>query len=272
PLGLSIAGTRRTVRSFGSDEARSFHQRLLRPDELVIAAAGNVDHRQIVKMARKLFDGKGSSPKRKLKRIGRPKPLAPIVIKQKKGLEQSHMIFAVPFPAGTSRERYAADLLATILGGGTSSRLWQRIREDRGLAYSVGASYIAYSDCGIFSVFGATSPQQCGEVLDLSVAELRRIVKEGVTESELELAKDQAKAAIYLGVEDSAARAAALAQAEMLHGRQLHLEETPANINSVTEKDIQKLAKKYFRTEKMAFAAIGDLRKLKVTRERLAVS
>jgi predicted Zn-dependent peptidase len=272
PLGLSIAGTRKTVRKFGTNEARAFHERLLRPDEVVIAAAGNVDHRQLVKMSQRLFNGNGSRPKHKLRRAGRPKPLAPIVIKQKKDLEQSHMILAAPFPAGTSRERYAADLLANIIGGGTSSRLWQSVREERGLAYSIGASFIAYSDCGLFSVFGATSPEQCGEVLDLCVAELRRIVKEGVSAEELTLAKDQAKAAIYLGLEDSAARAAALAQSEMLHGRQIFLDETLANINAVTEKDTQKLAKKYLRTEKMAFAAIGDLRKLKVTRERLKVS
>ncbi len=272
PLGLSIAGTRGTVRRFGADEARSFHRRLVRPDEVVIAAAGNVEHRRLVKMAQKLFDANGSRAKGRLKRAGRPKPHAPIAIKQKKDLEQSHMILAVPFPAGTSHERYAADLLANIIGGGTSSRLWQSIREERGLAYSIGASFIAYSDCGMFSVFGATSPEQCGKVLDLSVAEMRRIVKEGVVGDELELAKDQAKAAIYLGLEDSAARASALAQSEMLHGRQILLDETLTNINAVSEKDIQKLAKKYFRTEKMAFAAIGDLRKLKVTRERLAVS
>ncbi len=273
PLGLSIAGTPKTVRTFNADITRDYHHRMFSPENIVVSAAGNIEHRNLVKMAKSFF---GGSPKKatkgKPRRTLTPKPNAPILIKQQKNLEQAHLLLATPFVGGISDERYAADLLANIIGGGTSSRLWQKIREERGLAYSVGASSIMYRDCGFFSIFAATSPGQTGEVVDLSIAELRDVVKNGVSSIELDLVKDQSKASILMGLEDSAGRAASLAQSEMLHGRQIPVEETLAKIDAVTTNDLQKLAKKYFRTEKMSFAALGNLKGLKVKRERLAIS
>lgn len=272
PLGLSIAGTPKTVRTFNSGLTRDYHQKVFTADNLVIAAAGNVDHKELVKLARSLSAKYLPKAKQKTQRISKPKPFAPIIIKQNKNLEQAHLLIGAPFVGGNSNARYAAELLANIIGGGTSSRLWQKIREERGLAYSVGASAIMYRDCGFFSVFAATSPKQTGEVVDLSIAELREIVRSGASEHELELVKDQTRASILLGFEDSAGRAATLAQSEMLHGRQIPVEETLANLESVTTKDLQKLANKYFRTEKMAFAALGDLRATKIDRKRLTIN
>jgi len=272
PLGLSIAGTPKTVRSFNAELTRDYHKSLVKADNLIIAAAGNIDHDHLVDLTKSLSAKQLTNSKQRTRQTAKPKPFAPILIKQNKNLEQAHMIVAVPFSPGISKERYAADLLANVIGGGTSSRLWQKVREERGLAYNVGASSIMYHDCGFFSIFAATSPKQTGEVIDLAVAELKDVVKNGITEQELELVKDQSRASILLGLEDSAGRAASLAQSEMLHGRQIPVEETLANIEAVTTKDLQKLAKKYFRTEKISFAALGDLKGLKVTRERLNVS
>jgi predicted Zn-dependent peptidase len=153
-----------------------------------------------------------------------------------------------------------------------SSRLWQKVREERGLAYSVGASNAMYQDCGIFSIFAGTSPEQSAEVVDIAVAELREVVKNGIRHEELELANHQARASILLSLEDSAARAASIAQSEMVHGRQIPVEETLANIDAVTTEDIHSIAREFFRTESMAFAALGNLNGLKVDRERLKIS
>ena len=172
---------------------------------------------------------------------------------------------------GYDIQQYAADLLANIIGGGTSSRLWQKVREEHGLAYTVGSSSISYQDCGLFSIFAACSPANVREVVSLSVEEMRDVVQNGVTADELELARQQSIASILLSLEDSAARAATLAQSEMVHGRQISVEETLAKINAVTLADLTSLARECFRTPDIAFAALGDLRKLSLDRDDLEI-
>ncbi len=270
PLGLSIAGTPETVRSFNLEKTRKYHTETFNASNLVIAAAGNANHEQIVKLAMASF----ATPEEPASASGgssAPVMASPIFIKQNPNLEQAHIIIATPLVSATDERRYAADLMANIIGGGTSSRLWQKVREERGLAYSVGASAVMYQDCGMFSVFAGTSPEQVAEVVDLAIAEMRDVVKNGVTDDELELAKHQAVASILLSLEDSAARAATLAQAEMTHGRQISLDESLANLNAVTLEDIQALAREYFKTEHVAFAALGNLKGLKIDRERLGI-
>lgn len=269
PLGLNIAGTARSVKTFDHERTSDYFSRVFTPANLVIVAAGNIDHRRIVSLAKRLLPR--SNGQRLKAKSQRPKPASPILINQKKDLEQAHLIIATPFPGGKDPRRYAADLLANMLGGGMSSRLWQKIREERGLAYNVGASSIMFRDCGYFSVFAGTSPKQTGEVVDISIAELRDVVQNGVSEQELDLAKRQAVAGVLLSLEDSAARATTLAQCEMLHGRQIPVEETIANIEAVALADVRKLAREFFRTDKVAFTALGDLKGLKMPRSRLSI-
>jgi predicted Zn-dependent peptidase len=181
------------------------------------------------------------------------------------------LVIGLPFVNARSEKRYAADLLTNIIGGGTSSRLWQKIREDRGLAYSVGASDVMYETIGIFTIFAGTSPKQVNEVVDIAIDEMRNLLANGVSEEELELAKHQARSSVLLNLEDSAARAASLAQSEMLFGRQIPVEETLAKIDGVTLDDIGELSQEYFATEDVAFAAVGDLDGFEVDRGRLKI-
>lgn len=269
PLGLNIAGTPKLVKSFDRGKTFQYHADTYHAGNLVIAAAGNIEHEQIVDLAEKAFSSSAKPPVSRDAHT--PVMAAPILIKQNKNLEQAHVIIATPLVGARDDRRYAADLLANIIGGGTSSRLWQKVREERGLAYSVGASAIMYQDCGMFSVFAGTSPDQVKEVVDLSIAEMREVVKNGVTQDELDLAKQQTTASILLGLEDSAARAATLAQSEMIHGRQIPLDETLDNLNAVTTQDLQDVATDFFRTENIAFAALGDLKALKIDRETLSI-
>ncbi len=273
PLGLSIAGMPETVRSFDREKTQKYFVETYNSSNLVIAAAGNVNHEALVEMAQSAgFSLSPTSREDKLKlALSTPQLTAPIIIKQNPNLEQAHLIIATPLVSATDERRYAADLLSNIIGGGTSSRLWQKIREERGLAYSVGASAVMYQDVGMFSVFAGTSPEQVAEVVELAVAEMRDVAKNGVSTDELDLAKAQTTASILLGLEDSAGRAATLAQAEMIHGRQISLEEALSAIDAVTTADIHDLARDSFRTENMAFAALGDLAELKVGREHLTI-
>ena len=272
-LGRSIAGTPESVRTFGHRSTCSYHAANFNSANLVLVAAGNVTHDRILDQAERLFsDGFSRTAESRITTQANTSITASTInIHQKSDLEQAHLIIGLPFIGAADKRRYAADLLTNAIGGGMSSRLWQKIREERGLAYSVGASNAMYNDCGVFSVFAGTSPEQTGEVIDISIAELSEIVRNGINETELELAKDQARASILMSLEDSAARAASLAQSEMVHGRQIPVEETLSNINGVTVDDTNELAQEFFRTENVAFAAIGDLDQLTVDRDRLSI-
>lgn len=268
-LGLPIEGTRETVKTFNHETAAKFHAEVFKPHNIVIAAAGNVEHAQIVDLAGKFFDK--SQIEHFKSEISNPEIAAPIFLKKKRDLEQAQLIIATPFVRAGSSQRYAANLLTNIIGGGTSSRLWQAVREERGLAYSVGASAIAFQDCGIFSIYAGTSPKQLETVVDLSIAELRKIVREGVKQEELELVKQQALASILLGLESSSVRTGTLVRQEIVHGRRIETDETLANIEAVTPDDVQHLARQFFQTERIAFAALGNLNGFKIDRSRLTI-
>ncbi len=274
PLGRPIEGTEDTVSSFDHKTTVEFHASAFSRANLVIAAAGNVEHASLLAMVERAFaDGNasnnGTQPGADVNFS--PSPAAPILIEQKKELEQAHLIIAAPFPTALSNERYAASLLSSIIGGGTSSRLWQKIREERGLAYSVGAGAGTFSDVGVFTIYAGTSPEHLDEVVDLSIEEVRRVVAEIITEEELTLAKDQAVSSILLSLESSSARASALARQEIIHKRRISPDEMIRKLEAVTAEEIQSVARKYFKTEKLALGALGNLNGFRVDRSRLAV-
>jgi predicted Zn-dependent peptidase len=188
PLGRPIEGTRETISSFNHNAIAAYHASDFLPSNLVVAAAGNVEHDQLVELVNNSFpNANGNSA---VLSEEAPVPATPIQIEQKE-LEQAHLVIAAPWPDAKSSERYAASLLASVIGGGTSSRLWQKIREERGLAYSVGAGGNTFSDIGVFTIYAGTSPEHLDEVVELSLDELRRIVEESVSAEELKLVKDQ---------------------------------------------------------------------------------
>ena len=271
PLGLPIEGTRKTVRSFKGEIAAKFHSENYTPENLVITCAGNVSHKKLVELADKFFEN-GKKKKNPQSAVRNPRSNASILLKRKRNLEQTHLIIAVPWINATDDKRYAASLLTSILGDGNSSRLWQTIREKRGLAYSVGAGNDSFKDCGVFSIYAGTSPEKLSEVIDLSIKEIRKIKKSGVTSDELNLAKEQTVSSILLGLESTAARAENLAHNEMVHRQQIPVEETLQRFEKVEAEEIQAIAHEFFQTEKITLAALGNLNGLRVKRERLDVS
>jgi predicted Zn-dependent peptidase len=273
PLGRPIEGTEATVSSFDHATTSAFHACEFSPRNLVVAAAGNVEHDRLVEMVERGFakaalnGGPGCQPEND----SSPLPAAPILIEHKKELEQAHLIIAAPWPTARSEDRYAASLLASVIGGGTSSRLWQTIREERGLAYSVGAGGSTFSDVGVFTIYAGTSPEHLDEVLDLSLAELRRVVKESVSLEELKLAKDQAVSSILLGLESSSSRASSLARQEIIHRRRISPDEVVQRIEAVDCEEMQQVARTFFTTENLALGALGNLNGFHVDRSRLEI-
>jgi predicted Zn-dependent peptidase len=274
PLGRPIEGTAETVTTFDEVKTADFHASEFGPRNLVVAAAGNVSHEQLVELAASAFSvsepPEPTSPNAPTQ-LPEPRPSAPILIERKKELEQAHLIIAAPWPSARSEDRFAASLLANAIGGGTSSRLWQSIREERGLAYSVGAGASAFSDIGVFAIYAGTSPEHLDQVVDLSLAELRRVVREEVPEEELQLVKEQAVSSILLGLESSSVRAGALARQEIIHGRRISPDEVISRLEAVTVDDLRRIAREYFTSEGLALAALGDLNGFRVDRSRLEI-
>jgi predicted Zn-dependent peptidase len=269
-LGRPIEGTEITVSSFSRSATADFHAQNFAPGNLVIAAAGNVAHDELVETVAKTFVARARSDGAAAD-SGAPEVAAPIMIERKSELEQAHLIIAAPWPSAKSSDRYAASMLATIIGGGTSSRLWQAIREERGLAYSIGAGGNTFSDVGMFTIYAGTSPAQMDEVFDLALDELRRIVRTPVAEDELELAKQQAIASVLLSLESSSTRVGALARQEIIHGRRISPDEIIKMINAVTCEDVQQVAQSCFRTAALSVGALGNLNGFSVDRSRLEI-
>jgi len=273
PLGRPIEGTEETISSFDQNTISTFHAQEFSPTNLVVAAAGNVEHERLLELVENSFGNSGNNAETNRSELVEqsPTPAAPILIEQKKELEQAHLVLAAPWPDAKHSDRYAASLLASVVGGGTSSRLWQTIREERGLAYSVGAGGSTFSDVGVFTIYAGTSPQHLDEVVDLSLAEMRRVVSETVSDEELKLAKDQALSSILLGLESSSARVSALARQEIIHGRRISPEETIARIEAVNSDDLQRVARRYFTSDSLALGALGNLNGFRVDRSRLRI-
>jgi predicted Zn-dependent peptidase len=269
-LGRPIEGTAQTVSSFDHTTTASFHRQNFAPNNLVIAAAGNVTHSQLEDLVAQNF-GISSNDSSVTVTSNSPNVAAPILIERKNELEQAHLIVAAPWPSAKSEDRYVASMLGTIIGGGTSSRLWQKIREERGLAYSIGAGGVTFTDVGMFTIYAGTSPAQVDQVLDLAVAEIRRIVREPVSETELQLAKEQSISSVLLSLESSSARVGALARQEIIHGRRISPDEIIASIERVTREEVQRLAQACFTTPALALGALGNLNGFSVDRSRLEI-
>ena len=271
PLGRPIEGTEQTVSSFDHTITAAFHSVTYSPRNLVIAAAGNVLHAQLAELAVKTF-GDGSNDHKEVSEIElSPQPASPILIEGKNELEQAHLIIAAPWPSAKSEDRYAASMLGTIIGGGTSSRLWQSIREERGLAYSIGAGGNTFTDVGMFTIYAGTSPGHLDQVLDLSLHELRRAVHESASDEELQLAKEQAIASVLLSLESSSSRVGALARQEIIHGRRISPDEIIRWIELVTPEDVQRVAQNCFTSTGLALGALGNLNGFSVDRARLEI-
>jgi predicted Zn-dependent peptidase len=271
PLGRPIEGTAETISSFDHNTISAFHGREFSPPNLVVAAAGNVEHERLLELVESSFANSATDASARAAVEESPTPAAPILIEQKKELEQAHLVIAAPWPDAKSDNRYAASLLASVVGGGTSSRLWQTVREERGLAYSVGAGGSTFSDVGVFTIYAGTSPEHLDEVLDLSLEEMRRVVAESVSEEELKLAKDQAISSILLGLESSSARVSALARQEIIHGRRISTAETIEKIEAANAEDLQRVANEFFTSESLALGALGNLNGFLVDRSRLRI-
>jgi predicted Zn-dependent peptidase len=268
PLGLPILGTRDTVRRFERPPVHDFYAQRFAPGNLIITAAGYLNHDRFVELARKHFanmkpvsNGFHSAP---------PKIISRIVLRNKKALEQVQICVGVPSYPITHEKRHSSYILNTLLGGGMSSRLFQNIRERQGLAYAIYSDLNPYRDTGCLSVYAGTSKASATKVVESIVSEFSKLKKETVSADELRRAKDQLKGSLMLSLESSTARMSNLARQEMYFDRFYGLDELIAKIESVTAAELQELANNFFQTENIAVTILGNLNGLRLTRDQLA--
>lgn len=256
PLGRSIIGTREVVEKINRADIISFLKTFYTPDQLVIAVAGNVKHDRVMELITPLFDRmEGKSTARN---YAKPVPVYQVATK-KKDTEQVHLCIGVPGLPLDHEQIYSLYVLNSILGGGISSRLFQEIREERGLAYSVYSYHNSYKDAGLFSIYTGLSLKNIGPVVELISRELKQIKAGKVTEEEVFRAKEQLKGSLYLGLENVSNRMSRIGKSELCLGRIITPEEAVEKINRVGIKDVQLLAEQLFASDKMVLTSIGPM-------------
>jgi predicted Zn-dependent peptidase len=267
PLGKPILGTTTTVARLDQAKLLDYHAGRFHAGNMVFSAAGNLDHDQFVQaIAEKFAPLQSGQP---LTELPAPDSTARILLKNKKSLEQVQICLGVPAPPITDENRYATLILNTVLGGGMSSRLFQTIREERGMAYSVFSDLSPYRDTGTLCVYAGTSVGKALECTELIMTEFRKLKQEPLPDEELTRAKDQLKGNILMGLESSNSRMANLARQEIYFGQFFTADEIIAKIDAVQPEQVQAMAQRLFDPEKIAVTLLGRLDGIKLTRQRL---
>jgi len=269
-LGRPILGTVKTVSSFNQQIVFDFYNSRFTPRNMVFSAAGNLEHDAFVAQVERQFGSLAVDGSEPLAVTEGPTATPHITLKRKKSLEQVQLCLGVPAPPVNDPSRYGVYLLNTMLGGGMSSRLFQTIREDQGLAYSIYSEMNPFRDTGSLCVYAGTSVDKTEKVLRLTLEELRRLKEETVSEAELKRAKDQLKSNMVIGLESSGSRMSNLARQQMYFGRFFGIDEIIEEIEAVSSADVQKLAQQLFRPEAIALTLLGNLGSMKIEREDLA--
>lgn len=241
PMGRAILGTTEIVRSLTPAQVKAYMQNHYGAHQMVFAAAGKLDHQEIVDLVTEKF---ASLPD------DRPKEAAPAVYKggtfhQDRDLEQTHVVLGFEGLPFGHVDYYAASVLSTILGGGMSSRLFQEVREKRGLVYSIYSFTSSYQDAGIFGIYAGTSPQQVNELLPVVHEELNRFPNT-LEISEINRAKAQLKAGLMMSLESTTSRCEQLANHMLIYGRPIPPVEILQKVDAVTVDQVTSLAKRLF--------------------------
>jgi predicted Zn-dependent peptidase len=267
-LGKPILGTRETVEAFNRPKLRDWFGHWYSPNQIVITAAGNVSHAQLLDLVGSRFADRKPSADGHSEIAPSPEPR--ITLRAKRELEQVHLCLGVAaFPMADER-RFAASLLNSLLGGGMSSRLFQNIREKQGLAYSIFSEMNPYRDAGMLSVYSATSADKTARLIQSVLAEFRNLKEQLVTEEEVRRAKDHLKGALLLSMESTGSRMAHIARHFLYFGRFFSVDELISQLESVTRQDIQHVAQEFFLSGRIAATVLGPIDDFKLTPADLA--
>ncbi|MDT3399583.1 pitrilysin family protein [Streptomyces sp. B1866] len=276
PLGRPVLGTVETVNGLTRDQIARFYRRHYDPTHLVVTAAGNVDHAAVVRQVRAAFDRAGAlaredavplAPRggsRTIRTAGRVELLD-------RATEQAHVVLGMPGIPRTDDRRWALGVLNTALGGGMSSRLFQEVREKRGLAYSVYSYTSGFADCGLFGVYAGCRPSQVHDVLKICRDELERVARTGLGDEELRRAIGQLSGSTVLGLEDTGALMNRIGKSELCWGEQMSVDDMLARMAAVTPDEVREVAREVL-GHRPSLAVIGPLKDKQAARLHEAVA
>jgi predicted Zn-dependent peptidase len=268
PLARPILGSRETVEALTRDTILEYFGGAYVAPNVVIAAAGNLDHGRVRALVHDAFGDLAPAGES----FGEDPPIVrPQVVTRTKELEQSHICLGTNSYPQSHSDRYVSYILNTVLGGSMSSRLFQNIREKRGLAYSVFSGLSAYRDAGNITIYAGCANEAVGEVIDLCVEELKGMKRAPVADSELRRAKDHLKGSLMLSLENTASRMSHLARQEIYFERHFGLDETLAGVDAVTVDDVRRVATDLFSNGSLAATVVGPSAP-DLPRERLDLS
>lgn len=258
PVGRPVIGSAQSVSAMTRAQLHSFHVRRYTPDRMVVAVAGNVDHDEVVALVREHFGPRlvrGRQPAAPRKGAGRVNG-GPTLTLGHREVEQAHMSLGVRTPGRGWEHRWALSVLNTALGGGLSSRLFQEVREARGLAYSVYSALDMFADSGSFSIYAACLPERFAEVMRVTTDVLEAVARDGITEAECRLAKGSLRGGLVLGLEDSSSRMSRMGRSELNYGAHRSIEHTLQEIEQVTVEEVNAVAQRVL-SKRYGAAVIG---------------
>jgi predicted Zn-dependent peptidase len=261
PLGRPVLGTVDTVNALTADRIRRFYKKHYDPTHLVVACAGNVDHQKVVRQVRAAFEKSGAL---------RDPDAVPVAPRGRK-TEQAHVVLGMPGLSRTDERRWALGVLNTALGGGMSSRLFQEVREKRGLAYSVYSYTSGFADCGLFGVYAGCRPGQVHDVLKICRDELDQVAQHGLPDDEIDRAIGQLKGSTVLGLEDTGALMNRIGKSELCWGEQMSVDDMLSRIAAVTPDDVRAVAREVL-GRRPSLSVIGPLKDKQAARLHDAVA
>ena len=269
-LGRPIQGTEATVGGLSRRRLLDYFRGAYVPENLLIVAAGNVRHGELVRLTRRAFGGmtRGGKPRA---RGAAPATRSGTVVRAKNELGQLHMLLGLPAFPERYAHRYPLFVLNALLGGTMSSRLFQKVREERGLAYSVYSATNAFMDTGLMMIYAATSPERGDEALHVVLGEIVELRDAGPTASEVAVAKEHLRGSLMLSLESTSSRMSNLARQEIYHGRQVSSSEVLERLDRVTRADVHAVARRVFRRGRVTLAAVGRTSRLRASRTGLTL-
>ena len=266
PLGRPILGTPETVASFDSERLRHYFSRTYLAPNLIIAAAGHLDHTALKALIERAFAEVSPGA---VGDTDEPPAVTPGLVVRQKEIEQSHLCLGTPAYPQAHDDRHALYVLNTILGGSMSSRLFQHVREERGLAYAVFSNLTTYRDAGAITIYAGCAMEKVGEVVALTLAELRALRETMVPDDELQRAKDHLKGSLVLSLENTSSRMSQLARQYLYFGRHFSPDELLRAIDQVSAADVRRVAADLFRDGAPVATIVGPRMDGEITMEQL---
>jgi predicted Zn-dependent peptidase len=257
PLGRPILGEIKTIRAVQREDLIRYIGAHYHPDETVLSVAGNFNVDELTRLLQRFFGPSMRPPRRRSDRW--PPSVRGGLAVHEKSLEQAHLCLGLKGLPLDHKDRYAAFALNAVLGGSVSSRLFQEVREKRGLAYSIYSYASSFSDVGTLTVYAATRTREAPRVLELICREVQRLRRNGVRRDELERTRNQIKGNVMLGLESTQSRMSKLAKDELYLGRRLSLQEIMADIDRITNEQIHRLGEELFDLDCLSVTGLGPI-------------